>query len=252
MMPHAMASCSATGKRRDRDGRLVLQVGADHVLEIHPVELVAGEDQHQVVVALGEIGDIAPDGVGGPLVPRLVLHRLLGGQDLDESAAERIELVRVVDVPVQADGVELGQHEDPVQPGVNAVGHGDVDQPIFAGDRHGRLAPRFGQRKQPRAATAAQDQRDDPRHDTPPPMVPARSPARSSHVRLDHLARALEIGPRRLHVEPHGVQLVALGFRQAVASRRAGSPSTWMPSSFLEITQASRGRWLTRMISSIG
>ena len=168
MMPHAIASALGHRQGRDGDGRLVFEVGANHVLEIHPVELVSGEDQHQVVIALGEVGDIAADGVGGSLIPRLVLHRLLGGQDLDESAAERIELVRVVDVAVQADGIELGQHEDPVQPGVNAVGYGDIDQPVFSRDRNGRLTPRFRQRKQPRAATAAQDQRDDPRHDAPP------------------------------------------------------------------------------------
>ena len=36
-------------QRGDRDVGLVLQVRADHVLEVHPIELVAGEDQHQVV-----------------------------------------------------------------------------------------------------------------------------------------------------------------------------------------------------------
>ncbi len=143
-------------------------MGANHVLEVHPVELVSREDQHQVVVAFGEVRDIAADGIGGSLVPRLVLHRLLGGKDLDKSAAKRIEFVRVVDVAVQADGIELGQHENSIQSGVNAIGYGDVDQPIFSRDRNGRFTPRFRQRKQPRAATAAQDQRDDPRHDSPP------------------------------------------------------------------------------------
>ena len=33
----------------DRGLGLVLQVRADHVLEVHPVELVAGEDQDEVV-----------------------------------------------------------------------------------------------------------------------------------------------------------------------------------------------------------
>ena len=46
----------------------------------------------------------------------LVLHRLLRGQDLDEPAAEGVELVGVGDMAVQADRVELGQDEDPVQP----------------------------------------------------------------------------------------------------------------------------------------
>ena len=42
------------------------------------------------------------------------LVRLLGGEDLDEAAAERVELVGVGDVPVQADGEELRQDVDAV------------------------------------------------------------------------------------------------------------------------------------------
>ena len=41
------------GDRQGGDGDLglVLEVGADHVLEVHPVELVAGEDQDEVVAS---------------------------------------------------------------------------------------------------------------------------------------------------------------------------------------------------------
>ena len=77
------------------------------VLKMHPVELVAGEDQDVVVAVFGEVRNVAPNGVGGALIPALVLHRLLGGQDLDEPAAEGVELVRVGDMPVQAHRVEL-------------------------------------------------------------------------------------------------------------------------------------------------
>src|SRR5208282_1051284 len=41
------------------------------------------------------------------------------------------------------------------------------------------------------------------------------------HVRFDHLARAIQVASRRLHVQPHGVQLVTLCLRQAVAGDRA-------------------------------
>ena len=44
-----------------------------------------------------------------PWYQRLVLLGLLRGEDLDEPAAERVELVGVGDVAVQADGVELGE-----------------------------------------------------------------------------------------------------------------------------------------------
>ena len=60
---------------------------------------------------------------------------------------------------VQAHRVELGDDEDPVQTGMNAVGYGDVDEPVLAGDGHGRLGPALRQGKEPRAAAAAEDDR---------------------------------------------------------------------------------------------
>jgi hypothetical protein len=68
-----------------------------------------------------------------------VLHRLLRSQNFDESAPEWIELVGVGDVAVQAHRVELGEDEDAVQTGMDAVGNRNIDKAVFACDRHGRL-----------------------------------------------------------------------------------------------------------------
>jgi hypothetical protein len=70
----------------------------DDLPEIHPVELVAGEDQDQVVGVLAEMDDVAADGVGRPLVPVQALLGLLGREDVDEAAAEGVELVGALDV----------------------------------------------------------------------------------------------------------------------------------------------------------
>src|SRR4051812_34742366 len=43
-----------------------------------------------------------------------------------------------------------------------------------------------------------------------------------NHIRLDRLPRLLQVGARFVHVEPNRVDLVALGFRQAIASRVTG------------------------------
>jgi len=98
------------------------------------------KNQHIVRGFVGEIGDVLAHGVGGALVPRLVLHCLLRGEDLHETPGERIKLVRVVNVSMQAHGVELREDEDAVQTGVDAVGYGNIDEAIFPGDRHGWLA----------------------------------------------------------------------------------------------------------------
>src|SRR5271157_4669068 len=128
------------GQCGNGDNRLVLDVGPDHVLEIHPVKLVSRKNQHIVRGFVSEIGDVLAHGVGGALVPRLVLHCLLRGEDLHETPGERIKLVRVVNMSMQAHGVELRENEDAVQTGVDAVGYGNIDESIFPGDRHGWLA----------------------------------------------------------------------------------------------------------------
>ena len=93
-----------------------------------------------------------------------LLHRLLGGQDFDEAAAEIVEAVRAADVAVQAHRLELREHVDLVDLAVDAVRERDVDQPILAGQRHGRLGAVGRQRQQPRAAPAAQNYRHDVFH----------------------------------------------------------------------------------------
>ena len=130
----------------------------DHVLEVHPVELIAGEDQHVLDARLLDVAEVLPHGVGRALIPVGVVERLLGGQDLDEAAVERVEGVRAADVAVQADRVELRQHVAAVQAAVDAVRQGDVDQPILARHRHGRLGAVLGQRIKPRALSAAEHQ----------------------------------------------------------------------------------------------
>src|SRR5207302_1219753 len=64
----------------------------------------------------------------------------------------------VGNVPVQAHTQELREHINSVQAAVEAVANGDVDEPVAAGDRHGWLAAALGQRVEPRAPAAAQDQ----------------------------------------------------------------------------------------------
>src|SRR5262249_47474499 len=58
------------------------------------------------------------------------------------------ELPPLVDVPVQADGLVLGQHQDLAEVGVDAVGQGEVDDPEDPPERDRRLGPVARQRLQ--------------------------------------------------------------------------------------------------------
>jgi hypothetical protein len=50
---------------------------------------------------------------------------------------ELVEVIGLVDMAVEGMGVELGQHIDPVNAGVDAVADGNIDQAIFSGDGYG-------------------------------------------------------------------------------------------------------------------
>src|SRR5207245_1376871 len=103
-------------------------------------KLIAGKDKHLAVVIFLNIAEVLAHRVGSPLVPVGCFEGLLSRQDLDEATPERIEFVGIGNVAVQADAEELGQDVDTVEATVDAVANGDIDEPVFAGNRHGRLA----------------------------------------------------------------------------------------------------------------
>ena len=111
-----------------------------------------------VGVVAGEVPRRLSHRVGRALEPVRAVGRLLGGEHLDEAVREHVQAVGLRDVAVERRGVELRQHEDPLEAGVQAVADRDVDEPVLAAERHRRLRAHVGERKEPRAASAAQDQ----------------------------------------------------------------------------------------------
>ena len=159
-MPSDCRLAPSDGDGRDGDVGARFRVLLDDAAKVHPVELVPAEDEQVVPLVVHEVNHVLADGVGGALIPRGVGVGLLGGEDFDEAAGEVVELVGLRDVPVQRGGVELGEQVDAPQAGVDAVGDGDIDQAILAGQRHRRLGALLGQREQARALPAAHDHRE--------------------------------------------------------------------------------------------
>ncbi len=139
--------------------------GADVLLddraEIHPVKLIAGKNEDVLVRRVGEVAEVLPDGIGRALVPGVAARRLLRGHDLDEAVGKIVELVALLDVPMQRGTVELGEQKDALEARVEAVADRDIDDAIFARQRHGRLGAVLRQRKEPRAGASAKNDRDD-------------------------------------------------------------------------------------------
>ena len=78
----------------------------------------------------------------------------------------------------------------------------------FPRDRHRGLAPRLGQREQTSAPSSAQDQRDDPRHGTPPYACGERPPFRAGDglVQIAGLFEPLSI----VHDQEGGREMMAI------------------------------------------
>ena len=89
-----VASAASTGSAAMRDVGLALEVRGEQLRVVHPVEVIAGEDQVVVGVVLREVARGLAHGIGGALEPGGAVRRLLGGQDLDETARERVHADR--------------------------------------------------------------------------------------------------------------------------------------------------------------
>ena len=114
-MPIWVASAGVTGWAAIVMSARPFDVRLDQLAEVHPVEVVAGEDQVVVGVVAREVPRRLPHRVRRPLEPVGALGRLLGREHLDEPVGEDVEAVGLGDVPVERRRVELRQHEDPLQ-----------------------------------------------------------------------------------------------------------------------------------------
>ena len=152
------------GRRRavHRDGahgnvRARLEVLAQDVPVVHPIELVAAQNDVVIDRTLEEVAQVLPDRVGSSLIPMRSLGSLLRRQDLDEARREIVELVARVDMAVQRHAVELSEHVDAANARIEAIADRNINQPVLAAERHGRLRPFLCQREKPGAGSPSHD-----------------------------------------------------------------------------------------------
>src|SRR5262245_1829481 len=141
---------------------------ADKVVEVHAIKLISGQDQNVAAVITLQVGQVLADGVGGATIPVGCFVGLLRRPDLDITLAEGIELVGLTDVTMEADAEVLGEDVDALDAAVDAVGNGDIDEAILAGDGYGRFASLHGQWIKAGSAPAAEYQADHVLHGPSP------------------------------------------------------------------------------------
>jgi hypothetical protein len=147
----------AVTNRGDGDVGLPVDVRVEELAVVHAVQVIARQNEVIVGIVAHEVPRRLSHGVGRALEPVRVVGRLLGGQDVHEAAREQVHPVRLGDVPVERGRVELRQHEDPADVGVEAVADRDIDQAVFAADRNRRLGTVLREREEPRALPASKN-----------------------------------------------------------------------------------------------
>ena len=131
----------------DGAGRTVLLMIIHHLGVVHLIDVVAGEDDHILRVEPVDEVDVLIDGVGGALVPALLLVvALIGGQHLGAAMGlVQVPGLAVADVFVQLQGLILGQDAHGIDAGVDAVGQGEVNNAVLAAKGHSGLGGFFRQ-----------------------------------------------------------------------------------------------------------
>ena len=110
-----------------------------HLLIVHLIDVVAGQDEDVVGVVQGDKADVLIDGVGGTLVPGALVALLhIGGQDVDTAVgAVQIPGLAVADVTVELQRLVLGEDAHGINAGVDAVTQGEVDDAVLAPEGDG-------------------------------------------------------------------------------------------------------------------
>ena len=127
----------------DRHVGAVAAMGGHEGLVVHLVDVVAGQDQDRRPSRVLDDVEVLEDRVGGPAVP--LRDAAAGDVRLEhpDAAGVAVQIPRPAhaDVVVERARVVLGQDDDVVDVRVHAVGEGEVDDPVLAAERHGRLGP---------------------------------------------------------------------------------------------------------------
>jgi hypothetical protein len=136
-------------------------VRLDERLVVHLVDVVAGQDEDRVGVAVLELAQVLQNGVRGAAVP--LGDAATGDVRLAQlhPAVVAVEIPRPAqpDVVVERPGVVLGQDDDVGDVRVDAVRQGEIDDPVLATERHRGLRALLRKDREPLALAARKDHR---------------------------------------------------------------------------------------------
>ena len=141
----------------DGDVGALVDVLLEHQLVVHLVDVVAGEDDHELRLVVVDDVDVLVDRVGGALVPLGLGDALARRKDVEALVALGAEEVpAALQVADQAVRLVLGGDADAADAGVERVRQREVDDPGLAAEVDRRLGAAVGQFLEPAAAPAGE------------------------------------------------------------------------------------------------
>ena len=169
MTPKARASSRGTGRQAIVRSALAAAVLGDHRRVVHLVDVVAGQDQRLAGLLALDPEDVLVDRVGGAGY-QVSAIRCSGGRTSTNSPRLRARNFQAWSMcRFRLKRLVLRQDQDLPEAGVDAVREGEVDDPVDAAERHGRLGAVAGQGLQPGALPAGQDDGQHILHQTTAP-----------------------------------------------------------------------------------
>ena len=154
-------------------GHVLLQ----HLLIIHFVNVVAGENENVIRLLAADRINVLIDGVRRPLIP-VLRDAHLRRQHLDEVAVAHQRRPAAAHVAIQAERLVLRQHKHAAQVAVQAIGKRQIDNSVNAAERDGRFGAIARKRPKPLALAAGQQHSDCVAHKWHFRIAPQPFPAR--------------------------------------------------------------------------
>ncbi len=141
----------------DRHVGAGLDVLLQHLLVVHFIDVVAGQDDHVLrAVALDDV-DVLIDGVGGAEIPHGLRHALRGRQHVETLVALGAEEVpAALHVADEAVRLVLGRHRDAADARVQRVRQREIYDARLAAEINGGLGAPVSQFHKTAAASAGQ------------------------------------------------------------------------------------------------
>ena len=142
---------------RKGDVGLGLTVPLDEVGIIHPVQVIAGQNQILIDIPLREEPNILAHGVGRSFEPTRAFGSLLSREYFDKSLGETSSQsgIGAGNMPVERGGIKLCQNVNSLDIGVDTITDRNIDQAILGAQRHRRLGAQLGQGIEPGADPTA-------------------------------------------------------------------------------------------------